>query len=257
MGVITYPCWDISQTMLVKGGPGRQHRTLRTMQDIPCYTLHQNFKSWESAIPSEFFFRVSLPILRNHKAQPFSYSFVNDKNHQSFVRPLKGCTRCFLRLRWWYWSLRSRGSEAPGCPIVVVGTSDDDFDVGLADGLRWRHLWRGIRRRWCHTYVAAPGSATRWQVWFVFLLYLWRILTCSISRKICNVINEMKWCHFDELFVIGCTESCHFDNFRFSQWRKFCQNDVSISAYVLLVFDIRSYWIQMIHSHSPIFLRDV
>ena len=31
--------------------------------------------------------------------------------------------------------------------------------------------------------------------------------------------------HFDEIFIIGCIESCHFDNFRCNQWWKFRQND--------------------------------
>ena len=36
-------------------------------------------------------------------------------------------------------------------------------------------------------------------------------------------------CHFDDIFFTGCTESCHFDNFRCSQWRNFPQNnDISI-----------------------------
>ena len=29
--------------------------------------------------------------------------------------------------------------------------------------------------------------------------------------------------HFDAIFVTGCTESCHNDNFQCSQWRKFHQ----------------------------------
>ena len=38
---------------------------------------------------------------------------------------------------------------------------------------------------------------------------------------------SLRWkcCHFDEIFVTGCIESCHFDNFQCSQWQKFHQND--------------------------------
>ena len=37
--------------------------------------------------------------------------------------------------------------------------------------------------------------------------------------------------HFDEIFVTGGTESCHFDNFRCSQWWKFHRNDdISVSV---------------------------
>ena len=39
-------------------------------------------------------------------------------------------------------------------------------------------------------------------------------------------------CHFDEIYITDCTESCHFNNFRWcNQWRKFSQND-NISAVV-------------------------
>ena len=37
--------------------------------------------------------------------------------------------------------------------------------------------------------------------------------------------------HFDEIFITGCTGSCHFDNFQCSQWWKFHQNeDISVSV---------------------------
>ena len=36
---------------------------------------------------------------------------------------------------------------------------------------------------------------------------------------------KRKCLHFDEIFIIGCTESCQNDNFQCSQWWKFRQND--------------------------------
>ena len=43
-------------------------------------------------------------------------------------------------------------------------------------------------------------------------------------------------CRFDEIFITGCTESCHNDNFQCSQWWKFHQNDnISISVFVLVI----------------------
>ena len=37
--------------------------------------------------------------------------------------------------------------------------------------------------------------------------------------------------HFDEIWITGCTGSCHFDNFQCSQWWKFHQNeDISVSV---------------------------
>ena len=50
----------------------------------------------------------------------------------------------------------------------------------------------------------------------------------SIYRTITPYLihTKMKWkCHFHNILIIVCTRSCHVDNFRFSQWRKFRWND--------------------------------
>ena len=44
---------------------------------------------------------------------------------------------------------------------------------------------------------------------------------CFISWVIS--VLKRKYHHFDEIYVTGCTESCHFDNFQCSQWWKFHQ----------------------------------
>ena len=42
---------------------------------------------------------------------------------------------------------------------------------------------------------------------------------------------KQKCRHFDEIFITGCTGSCHFDNFHCSQWWTFHQNeDFSVSV---------------------------
>ena len=42
---------------------------------------------------------------------------------------------------------------------------------------------------------------------------------------------KQKCRHFDEIFITGCTGSCHFDNFQCSQWWWFHQNeDISVSV---------------------------
>ena len=42
---------------------------------------------------------------------------------------------------------------------------------------------------------------------------------------------KQKCRHFDEIFIAGCTGSCHFDNFQCSQWWTFHQNeDFSVSV---------------------------
>ena len=43
---------------------------------------------------------------------------------------------------------------------------------------------------------------------------------------------KQKCRHFDEIFITGCTGSCHFDNFQCSQWWTFHQNeDFSVSVH--------------------------
>ena len=64
------------------------------------------------------------------------------------------------------------------------------------------------------------------------------IMLCIFN--VFNVFTEptlkRKCCHFDEILITDCTESCHFDNFRCSQWLKFRQNDdISVSVYFNLL----------------------
>ena len=40
-----------------------------------------------------------------------------------------------------------------------------------------------------------------------------------------NISLKRKCCHFDEIFITGCTESCQNDNFQCSQWWRFRQRD--------------------------------
>ena len=48
----------------------------------------------------------------------------------------------------------------------------------------------------------------------------------SLSKSL-----KRKCRHFDEIWITGCTGSCHFDNFQCSQWWKFHQNeDISVSV---------------------------
>ena len=60
------------------------------------------------------------------------------------------------------------------------------------------------------------------------------VITNIISAPIIGTLThplKQKCCHFDEILITDCTESCHFDNFRCSQWLKFRQNDdISVSV---------------------------
>ena len=46
--------------------------------------------------------------------------------------------------------------------------------------------------------------------------------------------------HLNEIFISGCTWSCHFDNFQCSQWWKFCQNNISVSVHMLTFIQNKS-----------------
>ena len=83
---------------------------------------------------------------------------------------------------------------------------------------------------------------TYYAYWYVFfrVIMIVAIRGAIVSHR---PTLERKCHHFDEIFVTGCTESCHFDNFRCSQWWKFHQNDdifvsVALTLYVLSWF----YW---------------
>ena len=71
---------------------------------------------------------------------------------------------------------------------------------------------------WCHdsTTIITVNAQNRCTYRIDYKMWKW----CSIAQPL-----KRKCHHFDEIFVTGCTESCHFDNFRCSQWWKFHQND--------------------------------
>ena len=59
-------------------------------------------------------------------------------------------------------------------------------------------------------------------------------IACSVRSKVghrkecfinLSVKIPWKYCHFDEIFITGCTGSCQNDNFQCSQCWKFHQND--------------------------------
>ena len=67
-----------------------------------------------------------------------------------------------------------------------------------------------------------------------------QLIDCTVAGVNVHAIHWNGICHhFDEIFIAGCTESCHFDNFRCSQWLKFRQNDnipVSVYTHVHVAF---------------------
>ena len=62
-----------------------------------------------------------------------------------------------------------------------------------------------------------------------WLLLSKNIIYIALFKKI-NTIRPK--CHYDEILVIGCTESCRLDNFRCIQWPKFRHNYISVTLWV-------------------------
>ena len=65
----------------------------------------------------------------------------------------------------------------------------------------------------------------------MFIMILVSVEFSVFGNLSCYVENvHMSWFHhdFDEIFIIGCLPSCHFDNFQCNQWWKLLQNyDIS------------------------------
>ena len=55
---------------------------------------------------------------------------------------------------------------------------------------------------------------------------------------------KRKYCNFDEIFITGCTGSCHFDNFHCSQWCKFHQNGDLYSSVLSVGHFVKKTWMK-------------
>ena len=110
--------------------------------------------------------------------------------------------------------------------------------------IAWGGLWNitsNIRLQNSISHKAFHFSADIFMIslisWFSYLQYS----MIALKRK----SN-----HFDEIFIAGCTGSCHFDNFQCSQWWKFCQNDK-----IFVSVSVRTHtWYSMITFTVPIFV---
>ena len=114
---------------------------------------------------------------------------------------------------------------------------------------RWQAIiWTNADLIHWHIYVALGGDELvgqglsvlevdiheRLLLWMVDKLYFGEIC-CAIPFVTEPTTLKRKCRHFDEIFITGCTGSCHFDNFQCSQWWKFHQNeDISVSVNDLL-----------------------
>ena len=83
-----------------------------------------------------------------------------------------------------------------------------------------------------------------------------KIITEQGQQNSESILSTSRWrpislkrkCHhFDESFITGCTESCHFDNFRCSQWWRFHQNeDIFVSVYGIMSMSARIRFIMFL-----------
>ena len=87
--------------------------------------------------------------------------------------------------------------------------------------LAWCPFWGGIRcchndKRPCHLGGGGGGGGD------TTLTYDFNVSICVVNfvgRGLGRTLHTETICrHFDAIFITGCTESCHFDNFRCSQW---------------------------------------
>ena len=121
------------------------------------------------------------------------------------------------------------------------------FNISFTAGPPWLLIGRclfcrsGILK---HSFRLAgdklPVPANQKPVLKVYVKYHWFSLRMEWAVKQANIYLASDWlaaalkrkcCHFDEILFTDCTESCHFDNFRCSQWWKFRQNDdISVSV---------------------------
>ena len=102
-----------------------------------------------------------------------------------------------------------------------------------------------ILRCWMHSLTASLvifTCAFPWLCWETESYFSTHISISSVNSLVpgrcdCNFNTQLrimsfgvqmlkgKCCHFDEIFITGCTGSCQNDNFPCSQWWKFHQND--------------------------------
>ena len=109
-----------------------------------------------------------------------------------------------------------------------------------------QHLWLSHHTPVCHTLKQFDGKPTHTfccaKMYKLLKLFFFFFNIVRLSKYSHNNRSNMWWlveywnllrgiCHFDDIFIIGCTKSCHSDNFWCSQWWKFHQNDdISISV---------------------------
>ena len=103
---------------------------------------------------------------------------------------------------------------------------------------KWNTLSEFVCPNRLHVIIPQLGTWTKWSIfwrlsnersWIRTSYYdKYLFLVDVITNK--APFTERKCCHFDEIFIIACTGSCQFDNFRCNRSWKVRQNDISVSV---------------------------
>ena len=125
-------------------------------------------------------------------------------------------------------SIRQNEFENSVCKMSVILSGSLYVKLIILTWLMQQFLWHwNIRslKSW-HCCQQRFWGLSVWQTLITFygsLLLRWCHLLTTGYLSVDS--QESKCPHFDWIFIIGCTGSCHFDNFQCSQWWKFNQND--------------------------------
>ena len=130
-------------------------------------------------------------------------------------------------------------------PIVTVNAPVHS----IRHSLKWNLFRLSSQRKpncnnktfWCHVTSFNIMASWPFQEW-LYLTNSSITMPSSLKLKIRHDASQLlsseiatslkrKYCHFDEIFITGCTGSCQNDNFQCSQWWKFRQNgDIFVSV---------------------------
>ena len=161
------------------------------------------------------------------------YSGVNQRKHQS------SASLAFVQgIHWWPVNSPHKGPVTPKMfPFDDVIMHRDKLEKA-----KWK--WES-HCRWKHERQSNCFQCLHW--WKgkhnedIYIFSEHRVCSKNYIHGLFYMILPaipLKWkCHhFEEIFITGCTWSCHFDNFRRSQWWKFHQTDtISISMTDIMI----------------------
>ena len=139
--------------------------------------------------------------------------------------------------KWARWRLKSSASRLFTQPFIQAQIKEN-----IKAPRHWRFPGEFTGDRWIpHTKAS---NAENVSIWWRHHEERCNLHKCFVGNwRHCCVPNccilshtATRKCHFGEIFITGCTESCHFDNFWGSQRWQFYRNDTS-SVYIYAYLD--------------------